>query len=96
MTKEELLREAATRYPIGTRFTPVHVKMEGYYCIVTNNKFTMSENNVIASLTDEDDIFSSNKKYGNHSWNRWVYHRGVWARIMSKPVETTFNNYETY
>ena len=78
-----LIDEAITRYPIGTKFYPAHLNQNSYYCIVTNTNFKLFGDNNISATTDEKLSFDSDSKYGNKCYyNRNVYYRGKWAKIV--------------
>ena len=82
--EEDLLAKAKKLYPIGTKFYPAHVSLEHRrYCIVTNDKFSSSCNEIMA-LTDEGEMYNSSLKYGGTAYNRIVYHEGKWAEIVKE------------
>jgi hypothetical protein len=97
---QQILEEAAKRYPIGTRFIPVHAGRPDYVCIVTNNTFNINQRQdfgiAITSMTDEGDYYASiNKsKYGTTSYDRVVYGDGKWAEIVPAYPDITINGYK--
>jgi len=85
MTEQELIEKAKRDYPIGTKFSPAHLKQR-CTTIVTNDSFSVSYNNSrIHALTDEGEKCSSKAKYGDNSYERIVYFGGKWAEIIYKP-----------
>ena len=84
MEEEDNIALAKKMYPIGTKFYPAHISVKhGRYCIVTNDKFSNSNNDIIA-LTDEGHPYNSSLKYGGNDYNRIVYHKGKWAEIVKE------------
>lgn len=86
-----LLEEAKRRYPIGTKFYPVHVghaKKSNQYCIVVSNDFKMGTYGDIYALTDVGGLFAytHDTKHGNTSANRMVYQKenNEWAEIINE------------
>ncbi|MBC7088750.1 MAG: hypothetical protein H5T96_09850, partial [Tissierellales bacterium] len=91
--EDKLLEEAKRRYPIGSKFHPVHTPKDE--CIITNTTFSYNKNGSpgtsrenITALTDEGKHFSSRAKYGNTSSDRVVWTKDDgWAEIISSPKE---------
>lgn len=84
-----LLEQAKKRFPVGTKFVPAHIDTDesDRYCIIVEyGEFVEDEDNEITqtlngSYWDEN----YNPEYGNTKWNRVVYFRGNWARIIEEP-----------
>lgn len=83
LVKEKLLEYAKKKYPVGTTFLPSHVVSDDDRCIVTNDNFS-GYVDIMYSLTDDERTWddSENPKYGNTSYNRVVYCKGKWAKII--------------
>jgi len=89
--KEALLTEAKKRYPVGTKFTPAHVKNLSDFCIVISDKFKIDENTIHAYLPNDRSWDSTgNSKFGNTTLNRMVYYCGKWAEIIPNEVKLPF------
>lgn len=90
MEEEDNIALAKKMYPIGTKFYPAHIIVQhGRYCIVTNDKFSNLNNDIIA-LTDEGHPYNSSLKYGGNDYNRLVYHEGKWAEIVKEEGSSRF------
>ena len=78
-SKEELLAEAKLRYPIGTKYKSAYDGTPDGIVNVTNPEFKV----VLEDNSDDVKII--------HFRNclRWVYYRGNWAEIISKPSTIT-------
>jgi hypothetical protein len=90
LQKKKLLKEAKNRYPIGTKFVPVHVdKNDSEYCIVTEDNFKFEGGTLYSMLGNSYWDYHKNPKNGNTGSNRIVYRYGEWARIISdeKPTD---------
>ena len=94
LEKSELLKQALTNYPVGTRFIPAHVKNKNEsYCIVTNTNFSISEE-YITALTDDYKLWATNAKYGNTHFNRVVFNNGNWAKIIPSYPDIYIHNHK--
>jgi hypothetical protein len=96
LIEHPLIEEAKKRYPIGTTFVPAHLLTEknNDYCIVTNSRFKIYEEDYVYILTDEGRKNSTEAKYGSTApaYERIVFAKGKWARIISSPKSTPFDH----
>lgn len=88
VTQEErdavVIKEAIKRYPVGTRFYPVHLgkATPGEFCVVVNQRFEKRAN-TLYSLCDDGSVYADGyDKHGNISYNRTIYEDGKWAEIV--------------
>jgi hypothetical protein len=94
ISNEELIQECLKWYPVGTKFYPAHLPNRDKYCIVVNNKLSISGSGDcrdIAALTTDNEKWDHLKRetHGEEGncYNRIVYFRGKWAEIILEPVE---------
>ena len=83
LLKDDLIEEAKKRYPVGTKFYPVHMAQKREYCIITDDTVFVKPSDIIYSEINGL-VFNSNgdPKYGATTFNRTVYYKGKWADIV--------------
>jgi len=91
--RDSLIREAKAKYPIGTKFYPAHVSIQGSYCtVVDHNSFDYdSINDNLTLHTPTGHEYESGgypDQYGNCSLNRVLYSKGKWA-VHHTPIYTS-------
>lgn len=91
-----LIAEAIKRYPVGTKFYPVHIPVDPTeYCIVTeDSEFIISDyGSIYSAINGAYWMHQSNKKYGTTILNRKVYcKKNGWAQIVKEEKQANFNN----
>jgi len=85
MTKDEIIKEAKRRYPIGTKFRPAHLSTGKVTCIVVNHDFVFS-GDYLYVYDNIGNYGSSDKTSGNNSYSRSIFNRGKWAEVIELPV----------
>jgi hypothetical protein len=84
-----LITEAKRKYPVGTHFYPAHISNNFVgYCIVTNDDFRMSGDDVY-SMTDDGHSWSDDSRFGTTNAMRLIYEgsKNHWAKTKSEPNE---------
>lgn len=81
---KELLEKAKRDYPVGTHFIPPHAYNDSSSCIITEDTTFEILNNekIVASVNGR--VWMDEKKYGNTTYNRYVYYNNDWAKIIKK------------
>ena len=83
-----LIAEAIKRYPVGTKFYPVHTPVDPTeYCIITeDSEFIISDyGSIYSAINGAYWMHQSNKKYGTTILNRKVYcKKNGWAQIVKE------------
>ncbi|MGV8961883.1 MAG: hypothetical protein ACOH2V_00685 [Candidatus Saccharimonadaceae bacterium] len=93
---EAFLKEAAKRYPIGTKFFPAHVENKDYrYCVVSTDVFTKDGDYIYACLSSGD-VCNDGTKYGNTIYCRVVYSEGIWAEIIPEVKKWDIGTYVVF
>ena len=84
-----IMEQARRKFPIGTRFIPIHLHGSTQGCIITTNNFECIGNNVYAKTTKDsyslliDDQGSEYwDQHGGNTHSRIVYDNGKWATIV--------------
>lgn len=74
MDKNELLKEAIRRYPIGTYFKIAHCQNEDSYHVAGNWKL------------EGDDCVACDSIESKKRWSPCLYYNGKWAEIIDVPL----------
>jgi hypothetical protein len=81
-----LIAEAIKRYPVGTKFYPVHTPVDPkQYCIITgDSEFIIDDGIIYSAINGVYWMNQRNEKYGTTFLNRKVYCKKLgWARILT-------------
>lgn len=82
-----LIAEAIKRYPVGTKFYPVHTPVDPrQYCIITgDSEFIIDDGNIYSAINGVYWMPQRNEKYGTTILNRKVYcKKKGWAQIVKE------------
>lgn len=90
----QLVQEAKRRYPVGTKFRPAHISnSDTAWCMITEDseiKISADGQYIYAYVRNlEFFLDSADPKYGNTSYNRYLYENGKWAEILDSTKEET-------
>ena len=88
MDRDELIKEALIRYPIGTVFKEASGTSNDDYIL---DKIDLIDTNRWISI---DHIIVYCK--GVTGCGKYIYHKGVWAEIISVPEKEIINNYQIF
>lgn len=90
LTPDELLiAEAIKRYPVGTKFYPIHVPINDKdYCIITkDSEFIIDDGQIYSTINGMKWENSQDKKYGTTCYNRMIYcKKKGWAKIVDEKI----------
>jgi hypothetical protein len=83
--EDVLIEIAKTKYPVGTKFYPVHLTQKEKYSIITDDSVFSNDGDTIYSRVNGCDwVSDKHLKYGISTFDRVVYYEGKWADIITE------------
>ncbi len=84
MTQKELIKEAESRYPIGTKFKPAHITGDDVIYEVEGGWQECSSLGIKCVVKN------------GHTWTPTLYWEHKWAEIVGQPKSEIINNYNLF